>query len=429
MNAFMRRLPVCRMAMAAFCFCLASFASAQITDTTSLTLPEAEKIFVDSNLNLLAARYNIDANRAAILQARLWNNPNIGISHGLYSGTLHKFFPLGAYDETSAGISQLILLAGKRNKQIKLAEANATLTEYQFFDLLRTLKYELRSNFYNIYFLQQSANVYNAEINALQQIVNAFQQQEGKGYIAEREVVRIRAQLYSFTSEYSQLVNQVTDMESQLRLLLRIKPSTFVKPVADTTQLEQLNPSQFSLATLLDSAYRNRTDLAIAKANTNINRVNYNYQKALAVPDLSLSLGYDEQGSFLNNFLSIGFSIDLPFFNRNQGNIKQAKILIQNTSALQENTEQTVAENVSGSLQKAIVQDKMYKSIDKSFASSFSHLLDEVVFNYQRRNISILEFLDFYDSYKQNMLQMNVVQYNRVQAFEDINFYTATNFY
>ena len=429
MNFFLRHLLWRKTAIALFCFCIAFSASAQITDTLSLTLPEAEKRFVDSNLNLLASRYNINATRAAELQARLWSNPGFSVGHALYSGTLKQFFPTGKNDETYASLSQLVLLAGKRNKQIKLAEANTALTEYQFFDLLRTLQYELRSNFYNIYFLRQSAKVYTSEIGALQQIVTAFQQQQSKNYIAQSEVVRIRAQLYSFTSEYSQLTNQITDLESNLRLLVRIQPTTFISPVADSAQIERLDPSRFPLATLLDSAYRNRTDLAIAKQNTSINQLNYNYQKALAVPDLSVSLGYDEQGSFLNNLLSGGLGIDIPIFNRNQGNIRQAKILIQNTEVLQKNTEQTVAENVSNALQKAYVQDNLYKSIDKSFMGSFSHLLDEVIFNYQRRNISLLEFLDFYDSFKQNTLQMNAVQYNRVQAFEDINYYTATNFY
>src|SRR5579863_10516243 len=115
-----------------------------VQDTVHLPLPEAEKMFLDSNLQLLAQRYNIDANKALVIQARLWPNPNFSIGHTLYSGALHQFFPLGVNDETTAGLSQLIMLAGKRNKQVKLAQAQATLTEYQFFDLLRTLKYTLR---------------------------------------------------------------------------------------------------------------------------------------------------------------------------------------------------------------------------------------------------------------------------------------------
>ena len=52
-------------------------ASAQTSlDTLRLTLPAAEKTFLDSNLQLLAQRYNIDAQEALVIQARLYPNPN-----------------------------------------------------------------------------------------------------------------------------------------------------------------------------------------------------------------------------------------------------------------------------------------------------------------------------------------------------------------
>jgi cobalt-zinc-cadmium efflux system outer membrane protein len=398
-------------------------------DTLRLTLPEAEKMFLDSNLQLLAQRYNIDANQALVIQARLWPNPNFSVGHTLYSTTLHQFFPLGANDETTFGLNQVILLAGKRNKQIKLAQANVELTQYQFFDLLRTLKYTLRTDFFQIYYLQQSARVYDAEIRALSQIVNAFAQEEGKGYIAEKEVVRIRAQLYSFEAEYSQLINQINDTESELRLILQAKPNFFIGAVVDSMALNKLDPAQFALNTLVDSAYHNRTDLSIAKTNTKINQLNYNYQKALAVPDLTLSLGYDEAGSFLYGYYGIGASIDLPVFNRNQGNIKNAKALISNTQATQRYTQATVEENVATSLQKAFAQEQMFRKIDPKFSADFERLAGEVLKNYEKRNLSILDFLDFYDSYKQNAVQMNTIQFNRVSAFEDINYYTGTNFF
>jgi outer membrane protein, heavy metal efflux system len=400
-----------------------------VTDTVRLSLPDAEKMFLDSNLLLLAQKYNVDAQKALVMQAKLWPNPNFGISHGLYSGTLKQFFPLGSNDETTAALSQLIMLAGKRNKQVKIAQANARLSEYQFFDLLRTLKYTLRTDFFNIFYLQRSAKVYDAEITALQQVVNAFAQQEGKGYISQKEVVRIKAQLYSLQSEYNDLNNQINDVQSELRLILQTKPDKFIDPVADTNSVASLSPSKYPLNTLIDSAYKNRTDLMIAKANTDINKLNYTYQKALAVPDITLSLGYDEQGSFLTNFVGIGASIDLPFFNRNQGNIKSAKAMIDYSAATQKSTEATVSENVARSLQKAFAQDKLFQTIDPKFTADFSRLQNEVLLNYQKRNLSILEFLDFYDSYKQNVLQLNAIQYNRVQAFEDLNFYTGTNFF
>jgi outer membrane protein, heavy metal efflux system len=409
-------------------------AQSPVRDTLRLTLPQAEKIFLDSNLQLLASRYNVDAQRALILQARLWPNPNISIDQGpiipIYqpdaSPSHSNFF---YQSESAATLSQLILLAGKRNKQIKLAEANTTLAEYQLFDLLRTLKYTLRSNFFNIYYLEQSARVYDAEIKALQKVVAAYAQQEGKGYIAEKEVVRIRAQLYSFQAEYIGLVTQIMGLESELRLVVQVKPEVYIEPVADSTTLEQLDPSKFPFNTLLDSAYNRRTDLNIARTNTKINQLNYNYQKALAVPDLTLGISYDKQGSYANNFTSLGASIDLPLLNRNQGNIKNARIMIDNTVALQKSTEATVAENISNALEIAFTQQGLYQTLDKKFAADFERLADAELAAYQKRIIGLLEFLDFYDAFKQNVVQLNTIQYNRVQAFEDLNFYTATNFF
>jgi cobalt-zinc-cadmium efflux system outer membrane protein len=403
-------------------------------DTLRLGLPQAEKMFLDSNLQLLAQRYNIDAQRALILQARLWPNPNFSISQGplvpIYDpNSQYPHSNFFYHSELSAGVSQLILLAGKRNKQIKLAQANTTLAEYQFFDLLRTLKYTLRSDFFNIYYLQQSSKVYDAEIKALEKVVKAYVQQQGKGYIAEKEVVRIRAQLYSFQSEYIGLITQIKGIESELRLVLQVKPNVYIDPVPDSVALDKLDPLKYPLVSMLDSAYNNRTDLKIARANTDINKLTYGYQKALAVPDLTLGVSFDKQGSYAHNFQALNAAIDLPFFNRNQGNIKSARIMVDNTVALQRSVEASVAENISNSLEIAFTQDSLFRSIDKTFAVDFERLADAELTNYEKRNIGLLEFLDFYDAFKQNVLQVNSIQYNRVQAFEDLNYYTATNFF
>jgi outer membrane protein, heavy metal efflux system len=400
-----------------------------VQDTIRLDLFHAEKLFIDSNLQLLAQRYNIDANEALVLQAKLWPNPNFSAGHGLYSVQLRQWVPTGINDETTFELDQLILLAGKRNKQIKLAQATVKLTRYQFFDLLRTIKYTLRTDFFNIYYLEQSAKAYSEEINALQKVVDAYAQAQTKGYIAEKDVVRIKAQLYSFVSEYNDLINQINDTESELRLTLQAKPNVFIDPAPDSTTLDSLDPNKYPLNTLIDSAYHNRTDLNIARTNTEINQLNYSYQKALAVPDLTLSLNYDENGGALYGYYGIGASIDLPVFNRNQGNIRNAKILIDNTLATQHYTMATVDENVSRALQKAYAQQKLYRSIDAKFSSDFERLAYQVLLQYQRRNMSLLDFLDFYDAYKQNVLQVNSIKYNRVQAFEDLNYYTATNLF
>lgn len=397
-------------------------------DTLHLTLDSAEHSFLENNLLILAQKYNIEAQKALVIQAKLYPNPTLNYSKGFYHPDLKQFFVTGADGETAASISQIIILAGKRNKQVKIAETNAKLAEYQFYDLLRTLKYTLRVDFFNIYFLQQSAHVYAEEIQSLQQVVDAFEKQQGKGYISEKEVVRVKAQLYSLQSEYNDLINQINDIQSELRLVLQIKKHYLV-PIVDETKLDGIDPGKYSLATLVDTAYLARTDLRIARSTVDLSKQVFSLQKALAIPDITLQAGYDKQGSYIHNFNSLGFGMDIPIFNRNQGNIKSAKSGIDISVALQKSNEATVEEQVSRALQKALDDDKMYKKINPSFSKDFDRLMHEVLNNYQKRNLGLLDFIDFYDSYKQNTLQLNTIKFNRVSALEDLNFYTGSNFF
>ena len=96
-----------------------------LSDTIKISLDSAENIFLRNNLQVLAQRYNVDAQKALIIQAKLLPNPNFSFLRGpifpinddLSNFPNSTFF---SYSENSASLSQLILLAGKRNKQIKL---------------------------------------------------------------------------------------------------------------------------------------------------------------------------------------------------------------------------------------------------------------------------------------------------------------------
>lgn len=403
--------------------------AASPADTLSMTLQDAEHLFLHKNLLLLAQKYNVAAAEAQILQARLWNNPNFSFTQGAYNPETGKYFQTGSTTgEEAMELQQLILLAGKRHKQINMAKTNYRLAEDQLYDLLRNLKFTLRTDFYNIYFMQQSAKVYQQEISSLQTVANAYKVQSVNGNIAETEAVRIQAQLYSLRNEYVQLQNQINDLQRDMWVLLQLK-SGYILPQVDTQALASLSPMQYPLSSLLDSAYQNRTDLMIARDNLILSRQNYGYQKALAIPDITLGVGYDKNGSYIHNFNSVGISFDIPIFNRNQGNIRSARSMIDYNNLQLESAQETIAADVSRALQRAEDANKLYHSIDPEFSDTFERLAQQMLINYKKRNISLLQFLDFYDAYKDNILQLNTIRFNRISALEEINFVTGTNFF
>lgn len=406
-----------------------SFAQQPVVDSLPLTLDSADNRFVSRNLALLAQKYNIDVQKAQIIQARLFPNPNLSIQQLAYNQDSKSVMPFNKNGELTLELSQMIQLAGKRNKAVQLAQANASLSEVQFQDLIRTLKYTLHSDFYNLYYLQRSATVYGEEIASLEKVVNAFQGQVSQGNISQKEYIRVKAQLYSLLAEYNDLVNQMNDVQSELRLLIQQPAQTAVVPQVAEEALAGYQPNRYPLSVLLDSAFHNRTDLKLAQVNTQINQLNLNYQKALAVPDLTAMANYDQRGGAINHQFQVGVAMDLPFFNKNQGNIKSARSSIDMAKAAEGSTQANVQETVYRALQKAYDMDRMSHRVDTTFMGDFRRLQQQVLANYEKRNVSLLDFLDFYDSYKQNVLQENQILYNRIQSFEDLNFYTATNFF
>ena len=109
-------------------------------DTLHLTVKQAEDIFLKNNLQLIAQHYNIGIAEAQVITAKLFPNPDINMSTGLYNPDARKYFDHSmGQDEYAGSISQLFTTAGKRNKNIQLAKIGVEQTKYQFFDLSYTI--------------------------------------------------------------------------------------------------------------------------------------------------------------------------------------------------------------------------------------------------------------------------------------------------
>jgi outer membrane protein, heavy metal efflux system len=393
-------------------------------DTLKLTIRQAEEQFVNNNLQLMAQHYNIDIAGAQVITARLFNNPDFSINNGI-AGT-GETNP-GA--EQSASISQLITTAGKRNKNIKLAKIGVEQARYQFFDLVRTLKNTLRTDFYTVYYQRLSARVYDQEIGSLSKTLVVYKEQYAKGNIAEKELLRIQAQLYSLQVEYNSLQTGIDTTEGQLKLFLRVPPHTIINPQVTEDIAGKETLANVPYQQLLDSAYANRYDLKYSKTTVDYNNMNLELQKATAVPDVSLSLNFDKLGSYGHNFVSAGVSIPVPLFTRNQGNIKQAGFQVDQSKVQLQSQQQQVESDVATNYKIAMRLEKLYNGFDLKFKQDFTHLIQEVFKNYEKRNISLLEFLDFYDSYKTNTLQLNTIELNRITTLEQLNYVTGTPFF
>jgi outer membrane protein, heavy metal efflux system len=413
-------------AIVLFLFC-ASITHGQ--DTTRITISDADARFVQSNLQLLAQRYNTDIARAQIIQAKLFDNPTISAEAALVNPENQKVLDVSnSTGQYAIQLQQLIRLAGKRNKRVGIAETTAQLNEFAFFDLVRTLKYSLHSDFFQLFYLQQSSSAYQVQIATLEKLNTAYQDLLTKGIVTVKDALRIRALLYTLQAERASLQNQVNDLEADLQILLSDNKTWYV-PVVDTAAVDTINLTSLNIGQLIDTAYANRYDLRLAETGVELSQRQYSYQKALAVPDLTVGAAFDKRGSYTNNASLLNMAIDLPFFNRNQGNIKAAKIAIDQSKIVVQQQQHVVENDVQRSYLKAVNTTKLLQSLDPTFRAQFEKLLLGVTENFQKKNISLLELVDFYESYKNNILQLNQLQSERAQAYESLQFAVGKNIF
>lgn len=385
-----------------------------------LSLKDAEQIFIERNLELIAERYDIDMAQAQVLQAKLFENPVISLEQNIYNRLNGKYFDVGKEGEAGVEIEQVINLAGQRNKRVRLEKINKEIAEYQFEEVVRTLRSDLNEKFVEIYFSNKSLAIYNKEIESLSELLQSAKEQQSKGNISLLERARMEALLLSLRKERTEVENVLQSMRAELNLLLNLPVNQPVEPVLDDRVLKQIDLSVIPFSEM-SSRIGTRPDLKMAHAGVNASRANLKLQRSMAAPEFSVKGIYDRAGNFINNYFALGVSLSIPIFNRNQGNIKSAKFEILKSNKLEEySLDKAHAELYAAynQLQKTL---ELYRSVDDELEHSFESLIVGANENFRKRNISMLEFIDYYDSYKEACLQLYETKKNVFLAMENLN--------
>jgi cobalt-zinc-cadmium efflux system outer membrane protein len=396
------------------------FSPARPQDTLSFSLQQTDSLFLSNNLLLLAAKYKVDGNKALVQQSKLWDNPTLSTEWNLYNPQKDQFFDVGPTGQKIVGIDQVISIAGKRNKRVALAKANAQFTEYEFYELMRTLKTEVHNNYFAIYFSSLTIKKYNGQLTMLGEIIDALQLQSTKGNIPLKEVMRLKALYYQLNNERSDLISEYLNAQQELATLLHITQPISSVPLP--TELDRYNINTLDQKQLVTKAITNRPDLKMVESLRDQAQLNYVLQKRNGYPDLHIGALYDQAGSYVNNYSAITLGMDLPVWNRNQGNRKYAQAVSNQYKAELENKNIAVSNEVLSAYQKLMLIEQEYKKVDVDFSNNFELLNEGFISNFQKRNISMIEFTDFVEAYNNSIQQLNKLKEKRIQAYEELNY-------
>lgn len=391
-------------------------------DSVRISLHEAEQLFLAKNLQLIAEKYNIETAKAEKVQAGLFDNPVLSGSVDIYNPDNKKWFDVnnntGQY---ILSVEQLIRLGGKRGKAVNLANIGIRLSENQFYDLMRNLRFSLTSVFYDVYYTSCSLNAFDMQIQLLEGLQKSSEEMQKKGIISFSEAVRIKSLLYSIQSDRLELQKDFNDKQSQLQMLLQNNSVVFIPKIGSDDFAFQ-NPENYSLKELINDALENRIDLKAAENELIYQKADLSLQKSIAVPDITVGVEFDKRGNFTDNLFSLSLSTDLPIFNRNQGNIRASKAAVKQKEILLEQ-KQTEAENeIQKAYLNALSANKLIDSVQADFESDLNKVLRNITENFKKRNISLPEFTDYCEAYRDNIIKLNLIRNQKAQTMEELRF-------
>ncbi len=394
--------------------CLSAFAQKK------LDLQTCEQLFVKNNLVLLANQYNIDMAKAEVIQSKIWDLPVLSGEMNAVNPPNSKVLDIGSKGQKALAVQQLILLGNKRKFQTEFAKTNEQMAALAFQDLLRNLKLELRKNFIALYFNNNKVNSLNTQINHIASLIAAFSEQVNKNNIALKELVRLQALSLSLLNQRNDILKENIELQNRLSLLTNETEDIF--PIFEEKNLDRYlkNPIQIN-DQLIEQSLESRPDWLLSQKNIGSKEWYLKWQKSLAKPDLTLGLSYDQRGGAFQNQLNFTLAMPLAFWNKNLGNIKIAEYQLSQSMVDNRWASQQIHAETKMNLQKWNQSKVAYLAISKQTLDDISLVNQGVFDNFHKRNISILEFTDFLESYNQVMLQTNESKKNLVISAEELN--------
>lgn len=386
----------------------------------TVTLQECESKFLKNNLFLLASHYNIDASKALTIQARIWDNPTLTADLNAYNPERGKYFDIGTQGSKSFGIEQLIYLGGKKRNEVKLAQTNEQLAELEFNDLLRTLKLQLRKSFYTVYFNSKNLETTDKQLSHIEDLINSYSVQAKKGNVPLKDLVRLQSLFLNFKNERMGIVNNSIEEQANLKLLLN-ENETVIPILTDSDFNKYTKEMLFDAKSFETEAIANRPDYLLKQKEIEANELNVKLQKSLSIPDLTLGASYTQRGGAFDNQKNINIGIPLPLWNKNKGNIQFAKTILEQSKIEKQSFDLELQTEIASNWNKWNESRKNYQQINPSESSDFEMVYNGILENFQKRNISLLEFTDFMESYNQAAVQLNELKKKVVLSGEELN--------
>ncbi|TRW92899.1 TolC family protein [Candidatus Methylobacter oryzae] len=389
----------------------------------AITEQQAIALFYQRNLGLIAASFNIDDARAQEIIAAAIPNP-------VFSFTISSLTPnmfrepnnsVSSLPAISPQIEQLIETAGKRRLRIESSELATEAVSLDLKDTARTLTNAVRRGFYSLLLAQKSAQIAGENYERYREILRVNEVRLRVGDIAATDFTRIEVESLKAQADQDQAKTVLNQARADLLLLLGWPENSLEISAVDAWP--ETNPALAKAGQdqLAELALERRPDLQAARVRIEQAGKMLTLANRLAIPDVTVNAFYQrDPGNFFTESAGLGFSVPLPLFYRQEGEISKARINLSTSELALKQAEQSVRAD----LMKALSAWQSAAAISQRFESSalkrIENLRKAQEIAYQKGAVGLLELIDAERNYKAMMLDYYTALANRSNAWADL---------
>jgi cobalt-zinc-cadmium efflux system outer membrane protein len=367
-----------------------------------ISLEDAIQLALLHNHSLLAAQTTIQQSEAEETTANLRPNPVLLGDTQFLPIFQPSQFSSDYLDNTAQfdlGVSYLFERGKKRQHRLQAAKDQTAVTRSQVADTERSLTFNVASQFINVELAESTLELAMEDLKSFQNTVDVSEARYKAGDIGEDDLLKVKLQKLQFETDVSAARLSRVQGLSDLRQLLGYESIAQDFDVAGTFEYQ---PVKGNLDDFEAKALQSRPDLRAAQQGATAANSLHELQKAIGKRDVTAQISYTHI-SDLNNVSLFG-QIQLPIFDRNQGEIARTGFAITQAQEQEKFTTGQVMTDVRDAFENLHSNDQVVGLYRSGYLDEAKQSRDITEYAYRRGAASLLDFLDAERTYRATQL-------------------------
>lgn len=396
------------------------------TEEKELSLDGAIQEALTNNLQLIAQRLQVSVAEAREITARLRPNPVLTVSGQTLDLLGAKYVPTTPFGPNQFNVhTEFPIERGrKRAERIGLAKEEKTLAEIGVREATRGTIAVVQSAFVDVQQAKADLKLARENLDRLESLVKINEARLAAGDLAQVELDRSKVAALQYRASVQQAELRLDQAKLDLLQAMGRKDRTLNFDVAEDIRREVLTDTP---QTLLSAALERRPDYLGSKQEQARSEADLRLQLANGKVDYSVGTEFTRQMAYGigGNSLGLYFSMPLPVFNRNQGEIARAQREIRMNGARRNALEAQIGSEVEKSYRQYSVARHLLESVESEMLAKAKSVRDTTEYSYRRGEASLVEFLDAQRAFNDAMQTFNAARADYARSLYQLDTVTA----